>query len=90
MKSCWKSDLVIIPRILIVIRIPDSLDESLLQADDKLVLKHCGHWISLKGRPPLSGKGEYEMVKIPLKNKFDVNALQNMMRSVAENGKLIC
>lgn len=84
-----RSDAVMVPRILIVIRVPENLDESLRQSHDELVLKYCGHWLSLRGFAP-SENDTGVTVQVPLMNKFDVRILQNMMRSVAESGKIIC
>ncbi len=80
-----RSPNVLVPRVLIVIRVPENLDESFEQTDDSLTLKHCGHWVSLRGFP-VPKNDTTETVHIPLKNKFDVQALKKMMSSIEKNG----
>ncbi len=40
-----------IPYILVVVFVPDNLDEWLIHSESELLLKHCGYWKSLAGEP---------------------------------------
>ena len=39
------------PRLLILVVVPDNLDNWLIQSQQELCLKYCGYWVSLRGQP---------------------------------------
>jgi hypothetical protein len=39
-----------VPRILVVVVVPGRIHDWLAQSEDELVLRHCGYWVSLRGR----------------------------------------
>ena len=59
------------PRILIVLVMPDSIDEWINQSDQELCLRHCSYWMSLRGEPPTSNQNTIT-VHLPLGNVFNL------------------
>jgi len=78
---------VCIPRILVLVLVPDSIQEWLAQSEHVLSLRHCAYWVSLKGMQP-STNTTSQTVYIPRKNVFDVQTLQTMMTKIADGLEL--
>ncbi|MEQ8973263.1 MAG: DUF4365 domain-containing protein [Coleofasciculus chthonoplastes F3-SA18-01] len=69
------------PRLLVVIVVPDKLDNWLTQSPQELCLKYCGYWISLRGQPPTSNQTTIT-ISIPCQNIFNVEALTTLMQRI--------
>ena len=39
---------LLVPRILVVVVVPEHLDEWVAQTEERLVIRRCGYWISLR------------------------------------------
>jgi hypothetical protein len=74
-----------VPRILIVVTIPDEMDEWLIQDEESLSLYKCGYWISLREAEPVDNIASVT-IPIPRSQQFTVDALQEMMRRISEGG----
>lgn len=75
----------LVPRILVVVTVPEALDDWLLQSEDELILRRCGYWSSLRDAPE-TPNDESITVRIPRANRFTVPVLTAMMQTVA-NGE---
>ena len=75
-----------IPRILIVVLIPEELDNWLSQTDEELCMRHCAYWTSLRSRPTVPNSSSVT-VHIPLTNMFNKEELTDLMDE-AERGIL--
>ena len=75
------------PRILIVLVMPESIDEWISQSDEELCLRYCAYWVSLNGRPASSNQDTIT-VYLPLVNVFDSAQLTRMMQSTERTGAL--
>ena len=75
------------PRILIVLVMPESIDEWINQSDEELCLPYCAYWVSLNGRPASSNQDTIT-VYLPLVNVFDSAQLTRMMQSTERTGAL--
>ena len=75
------------PRILIVLVMPESIDEWINQTDEELCLRYCAYWVSLNGRPASSNQDTIT-VYLPLVNVFDSAQLTRMMQSTERTGAL--
>ena len=75
------------PRILIVLVMPESIDEWINQSDEELCLRYCAYWVSLNGRPASSNQDTIT-VYLPLVNVFDSAQLTRMMQSTERTGAL--
>ena len=78
---------VINPRILIVLVMPDSLNEWLTQTHDELCLRHCAYWLNLKGEPAVPYTDNVT-VHIPTANVFSSDRLISMMNNTKRTGAL--
>lgn len=76
-----------VPRILVVVVVPDNSDEWLYQTQEELCLKHCGYWVSLRGQPVTQNQ-ETVTVYLPRENVFTVDALKSMMQRIKTGGTL--
>ena len=77
-----------IPRILIVVLMPQEKSQWLTQIHEQLCLRHCGYWISLEGYQEV-GNTTSVTVPIPLVNMFNVEQPVDLMTK-AEKGQALC
>ena len=73
------------PRILIVLLMPQQVQEWVNQTDEELCLRHCAYWLSLEGRPETQNISNIT-VQVPLANRFDIEQLNDMMEKTATGG----
>ena len=74
-----------IPRILIVVLVPNLLADWLQQSETELCMKHCGYWLSLRGMPDTRNTNNVT-VRLPRNHLFTVSALQSIMQLISEGG----
>lgn len=67
-----------VPRILVVVVVPDRPDEWLAQTPEELVLRRCAYWTSLRGRPETTNTRSVT-VSIPATSCFSVEALGRLL-----------
>jgi hypothetical protein len=72
-----------VPRILVVVRVPEKLDDWLLQSEQELSLRHCGYWMSLRGMPDSTNETSVT-VHVPRSQVFSVTALRDLMTRIGE------
>ncbi|SRR6266511_4163874 len=82
-----RNDTCPIPRLLVVLVLPEDEAEWLTQSAEALTLRHCAYWMSLRGYPPTTATSTIR-VTIPLANRFSVEAVQRLMQRVAERRDL--
>lgn len=71
-----------VPRVLVVVLVPDRVSDWLLHGEDQLVLRRCGYWLSLRGAVATRNTAKIR-VKIPRTNQLDVAGLTDLMAKVA-------
>ncbi len=71
-----------VPQLLIVVLVPDNVDEWLIQSEESLCLQRCGYWLSLRGYPQRTSQSTIT-VEIPRHNIFNVDALCMIMQRIA-------
>lgn len=76
-----------VPRILVVVVVPDDPRDWLAQTEDELILRRCGYWASLAGRPESSNETKVT-VHMPRGNRFSPAALREMMVKIGEQRPL--
>lgn len=54
-----------IPRILIVVLVPNLLADWLQQSETELCMKHCGYWLSLRGMPDTRNTNHEIQIMLP-------------------------
>ena len=76
-------DNFVIPRILVVVLIPETPEDWLTQSEAELCIRGCGYWISLRGKPKTQNTNAVT-VAIPRTNQFTVAALQSIMERISQ------
>jgi hypothetical protein len=74
-----------VPRILVVVVVPDRIEDWLVQSEDELAVRHCGYWESLRGRGD-SSNIETVTIPIPRDQQFTVQSLIDMMERIRNGG----
>ena len=75
-----------IPYYLVVVLVPNNIDNWLEHSENELLLRHCGYWISLAGKPQTSNTTSIT-VQVPRENLFTPDALKGFMENLAAGGK---
>jgi hypothetical protein len=75
-----------VPRILIVMYVPENVSDWLTQTDDELVLRRCAYWVSLRGLPERqsgTARNPRVAVTLPRKQMFSVPELRSIMSRIS-------
>jgi Domain of unknown function (DUF4365) len=72
-----------IPRILVVVLIPEKPADWLTQSEAELCIRECGYWFSLRGMPQTQNTSAVT-INIPRTNQFTVATLQSMMEGISQ------
>jgi hypothetical protein len=67
-----------VPRILVVLALPESEDKWLSVTAQELILRRCAYWASLACEPETENKSSIA-VSLPMGNRFDIGALRSLM-----------
>ncbi|NEP58035.1 MAG: DUF4365 domain-containing protein [Symploca sp. SIO2G7] len=78
---------ILTPRLLIVVLIPDNLNNWVQQSETELCLRHCAYWMSLKGMPETPNKVNVT-ISIPRQQIFTIDTLKTLMQRIATGGAL--
>jgi hypothetical protein len=76
---------LMVPRILIVVTVPDNLDDWLNHSEAELAVRKCGYWVSLRGKEATDNQTNVT-VHLPRINQFTVAGLQGIMQLI-RNGQ---
>ena len=76
-----RDDSVPVPRILVVVLVPDDLGDWLHHSEAELALRRCGYWLSLRGMPPTTNTANIT-VRIPRAQTLTVQSLEAMMQRI--------
>lgn len=74
-----------VPRILVVVVVPEDIHSWIEHSEEKLSMYHCGYWKSLRGLPDSTNETNVT-VPIPTSQQFTVGGLQEMMERVSNRG----
>jgi len=75
----------LVPRILVVVLVPENLADWLVQSEDELLMRHCGYWVSLRGLPETPNTTTVT-VELPRSNQFTVEAVVSMFQRISNGG----
>jgi len=75
------------PLILIIVIVPDQVNDWLNQSEAELCLKRCAYWISLADQAPTQNQ-ETITVYIPRDNIFTANVLKTIMQRLIAGERL--
>jgi hypothetical protein len=76
---------VLVPRILVVVLVPDDLGDWLAHSEAELALRRCAYWVSLRGLPPSTNKTG-QTVTLQRQQTFNVQSLRGIMGRIAGGG----
>jgi hypothetical protein len=71
-----------VPRVLVVLVLPEDEGQWLSQSPEELVLRHCAYWLSLRGAPATTASSSIR-VSIPREQVFSVQAVQALLSRLA-------
>jgi hypothetical protein len=74
-----------VPRILVVVVVPPLPPDWVEADEDRLVLRRCGYWLSLRGNAPTTNTST-QRVQIPRAQVFHVAPLRALMAQVQAGG----
>ncbi|MBV6627310.1 MAG: DUF4365 domain-containing protein [Rivularia sp. (in: Bacteria)] len=77
----------LVPKILVIILLPDNPEEWVNQSEEELCLRRCGYWLSLRGQPETQN-AESVTVYLPRQQLFTVSAVKNIIEQIETRGKL--
>jgi hypothetical protein len=75
-----------VPRILVLVTLPPSLDDWVKLTQDELILRHSAYWTCLQGLGPSTNASTVN-VNIPTTNLFDCSGLSGIMNRLNAGGK---
>lgn len=75
-----------VPRILVLVLVPENVEDWLMQSSEEMVLRHCGYWLSLREEPETNNENNIT-ISIPKNQPFTVNALRDLMSMISNGGK---
>lgn len=76
---------LMVPRILVVIVVPDNVTDWLLHSEAELAMRRCGYWISLRGQPSTTNTTTVT-IQVPRVQKFNVDSLTALMALIGSGG----
>jgi hypothetical protein len=74
-----------VPSILVVVFVPGAIESWLHQSEDRLLMKHCAYWVSLRDAPETTNLRSVA-VHLPRMQQFTVDSLKSMMRQIGNGG----
>lgn len=75
----------LVPRILVVVLVPENLADWLVHSEDELSMRHCGYWVSLRGQLETSNATTVT-IELPRSNQFTVEAVVSMFQRISNGG----
>ena len=75
------------PRILVVVLLPDKLEEWVQQSETELCLRYCAYWMQLRGMPETSNTDNVT-IYLPRQQVFNVMTLKGLMQPIKTGGSL--
>lgn len=77
---------LMIPRILVVVFVPDRIEEWLTCSETEQTLRRCGYWLSLYGLPESTNE-KGQTVQMKRQQTFTVEALREIMNRISNGGR---
>ena len=75
---------LLVPRLLIVVVVPDQLNDWVNHSEKELAIRKCGYWLSLFGEPAVQNVST-RTVHVPRSNQFTVVHLSEMMQRMVRD-----
>ncbi|MEV6711891.1 DUF4365 domain-containing protein [Lentzea sp. NPDC051208] len=71
--------------ILVVMVVPERVEEWVTQSEDSLQLVRCAYWVGMTGQPLTDNQSK--TVRLPKSNVFNVEQLLGILQRVADGGR---
>jgi hypothetical protein len=78
-------DDVLVPRILVVLCVPDDLSDWIEHTEQQMLIRHCAYWVSLRGLPASPNIANVT-VQLPQGNLFNPASLTQIMARIGGGG----
>jgi hypothetical protein len=78
---------VLVPRILVVLLLPEDDAQWLVQSEDAMISKNCAYWTALLGMQESRNQTSVT-VQLPRDQRFTVDGLRSMMRRISRKEEL--
>ena len=72
----------LVPRILVIVLVPEKITDWIKQTEDELCLRYCAYWVSLRGMPDTTNTTNVT-IEIPRSNQFTPDALQTIIQRIS-------
>jgi hypothetical protein len=76
---------VLVPRLLVVVLVPEDVASWVNATEAELTMRRCGYWISLRGLPPTTNLNTVA-VSIPRAQVFHPESLRTVMGRIGQGG----
>ncbi|MBD2327838.1 DUF4365 domain-containing protein [Alkalinema sp. FACHB-956] len=73
---------ILVPRILIVVVVPNDISQWTVQSDHETLVKYCGYWASIRGQSEKVNKTSVS-IHVPQANRLTVDGLRQLLQIVA-------
>jgi hypothetical protein len=74
-----------VPRILVIVIVPNDVSLWITHTENELLLRHCGYWYSLRGMPATDNETTVT-VNVPRSQVFNVAGLNDIMQRIGNGG----
>ncbi|HEY3854973.1 MAG TPA: DUF4365 domain-containing protein [Verrucomicrobiae bacterium] len=75
---------LLVPRILVIVVVPEQLTDWVAHSEDELVMRKCGYWLSLRGAVATTNETSVT-VHLPKENVFSVAQLSGIMQRIGNS-----
>ncbi len=79
-----RGDDLLVPRMLIVVCVPEDITLWLDQSEERMILQRCGYYLSLRDFPARPASQGSITVQIPRRQQFTVTELRRMMDMIGK------
>jgi hypothetical protein len=77
---------LLVPRILVLVMVPENISEWIALTEDALVLRRCGYWVSILQHPARPNRRSVTL-QVPRRQLFSPSTLGSMMYLIGRGGK---
>jgi hypothetical protein len=78
---------LVVPRLLVVVTVPDDESEWLHQSEENLILRRCAYWASLRGLDEMENVRSIS-IRLPRQNVLSVEGLRGLMKRAGDKEPL--
>ena len=76
-----RDDTVLVPRLLVVVLVPDDVGDWLSDTESELSLRRSGYWVNLRGEPATQNSSTVS-VQIPRGQRLNPDGLRGIMQRI--------